>query len=462
MAGEAGLAQGLLAGWQVGQQYNNGKADREYRQQQAERDQANSDRQYGLAQAQFKSQDDRDQRNFQYQQERDKTRDEQFQQQRADNRAERQASRSLQGAALNLRQQELSFQRNQQLRTQRLQEEQPIVSAFYESVKSGTPDYKLLDRISGDNPLNPKRFVGEEAITTARNIQTVVPQVLSGQVSLEDPQAVGVLNSVLKPYIQRNIGEKDPQTGKEITSKELAHIGISEDGQSVIPTLRVHYKDGSSAIKPMTEGGSAHPGDDSVAQIPIAGLQQELASYAKMTNVLSNPTFMAGIQPYLNGGNKQGVRDEEEYRKAVLDVQGDAAKAKASLNKDGLMAPEEVKAAEDRIDQSASARMQQVDNLFGRGRHGQGDAATRQESQDDSALMAAFAEQYKQQFGEDPDFSNKQDAQAYNSWKQVMTVPPTTAPRAAGPSPQKLQEDSRTAQYLREMRQQAQSNKQQQ
>ncbi len=273
-----GLADGLLAGFQVGNQYYNNKADREYREQAAERDQSNTDRQFSLAQARMKSDDTRDQRNYERQLERDKVGDSQFQQTLASQREAQSASRSLQAASLGLRQQELSFQINNQKRAQKLQEEQPIVNAFYETVKSGTPDYSLLDRISNDNPLNPKRFVGDQAISTSRQIQDVVPKVLNGQMSLEDPQAVGVLNGVLKPYIERNIGEKDPATGKVIKSKELAHVGLSENGQAVIPTLRVHYEDGTSAIKPMTDGGSSDPADNTVTQIPIDNLQKELAS----------------------------------------------------------------------------------------------------------------------------------------------------------------------------------------
>ena len=469
MAGEAGLAQGLLAGFQVGNQYYNGKADREYRQQQAERDQANSDRQFSLAEARYKSDDARDQRNFEYQQGRDKTRDEQFQQTRADQRADRQASLGMQAASLNLRRQELQYQRNLAERSQRLQEEQPIVNAFYESVKGGSPDYGLLDRISTDNPLNPKRFVGAQALQTSRDIQQVVPQVLSGQLDYNDPKAIGVLNGVLKPYIDRNIGEKVEGSDKTITSKELAHIGISEDGQNVIPTLRVHYSDGTSALKPMTDGGSSHPDDNSVTQIPVGQLQQELAGYAKVTNVLNNPSFISGIQPYLGGANKQGVAEQKEYRQAVLDVQSDAAKLKASLNKDGLMDPNEVKAQEDRIDQSTAARLEQVDNLFGRGGQAQQRqaGATRAESQDDTALMSAFADEYEKNFGEKPDFSNAKDTEYYNQWKQVMTRPGggmarSTSPQASGPSPKKQQDDSYTANYLRQMRQQAQQNKTQQ
>lgn len=461
-----GLADGLLAGFSVGQNYYNSKADREYRQQAAERDQSNTDRQYGLAEARYKSDDQRDQRNYERQISRDEQQDKQFQRSLQAQREDRQASRSMQAASLGLRQQELAYQRSQTERAQRLQEEQPLVNTFYETVKTGNPDYTLLDKISKDNPLNPIRFAGKEAIETSRQIQQVVPQVLSGQMSLEDPQAVSVLNGVLKPYIQRNIGEKDPATGKVIKSKELIHAGLSENGQAVIPTLRVHYEDGTSAVKPMTDGGSADPADNNVTQIPITNLQQELASYAKISNVLSNPALQAGLAPY-TGGAKNNT-EQKEYRSAVLDVQSDAAKAKSSLNKDGLMTPDEVAKAEDRIDQQAQQRMEQVDGLFNRRQASQqqGQQATRAESDNDNALMAAFSEQYQKQFGEAPDWKNPKDADFYNQWKKNYTTPGPAAgparaatPVAAGPSAGKQSEDAYTANYLREMQRQAQANK---
>lgn len=463
MAQVNGLADGLLAGFQVGQQYYNGKQDREYRAQQAEREQANSDRQYGLAQSQIETASKRDERNFAYQQERDKTGDKRADQELGLRAAAQRAAAGNAAASLNLRRQELAFQVNNQMRAQRLQEEQPIVNAFYEGVKSGNVDVNLLNQISKDNPLNPARFYGQDAISTAKDVQTVVPQVLSGQIDYNDPRAIGVLNKTLQPYINRNIGEKVEGSDKTITKKELQHIGLSEDGQSVIPTLKVTYSDGSTALKPMTDGGSSHPDDDAVTKIPIANLQQELAGYAKVASTLNAPSVVTALAPYIGG--KQGNTEQKEYRNAILDVQSDTAKAKASLNKDGLMTPDEVQQAESRIDQQAASRLQEVDSLFGRGgqQQQQQSGQTRPDVNNDQALSAAFADEYKKQFGESPDMSNPKDLEAYNGWKQVMTKPSIPGLAAAsGPSPQRQQSDASTANALREMQRQAQQMKTQQ
>lgn len=463
MAQVNGLAEGLLAGFQVGNQYYNGKQDREYRAQQAEREQANSDRQFGLAQTQIESAAKRDERNFGYQQERDQVGDKRADQEMSLRAAAQRSAAGNAAASLNLRRQELAFQIGNQQRTQRLQEEQPIVNAFYEGVKTGNVDVNLLNQISKDNPLNPARFYGKDAIETAKQVQTVVPQVISGQMDYNDPQAISILNKTLQPYINRNIGEKVDGTDKTITKKELQHIGLSEDGQSVIPTLKVTYSDGSTALKPMTEGGSSHPEDDSVTRIPIANLQQELAGFSKVAATLNAPSVINALQPYI-GGTKNGG-EQKEYRQAVLDVQSDAAKAKAGINKDGLMTPEEVQLAESRIDQQAADRMQQVEGLFGRGQQQaqSSGAQTRPDVNNDQALTAAFSDEYKKQFGEAPDMSNPKDLEAYNSWKQVMTKPRSlSAPVAAGPSVERQQQDSSTAQSLREMQRQAQALKTQQ
>ncbi|MBW5896029.1 hypothetical protein IM881_06090 [Pectobacterium brasiliense] len=300
---------------------------------QVQQQQQNEDRRFGLAQAQFDSGKEVDERNFERQINLDKEDARRFglknvleQQQLGIQRA----GLGMRAQELNMRREEHEFQMAETKRQKRINDEMPAIKMFYDQLeKTGNIDPELFNQISPDNPLNPKRFIGDKAIKDVTEINRIMPAVLNGDMDYNDPAAISVMNNVLSARIQRGIGDKDPETGKTIKSKELAHIGLTEDGQRVIPTLKVTYTDGSVADKPMTRFGSTDP-NDTIAPIALPRLMEEIRGYSQMVGQLNYGGRAKFLNDMVNPPDKTAVREESRgLRKDLLDVGKSRAKALA-------------------------------------------------------------------------------------------------------------------------------------
>lgn len=364
--GVQGLADGFLAGFNTADQAisrNRELGLRDAAQQQQIKD---SDRNYGLAKEQIDWRKETDNRDHQYKSQRDSVGDEQWNKNYGLAQANQRitnASLGMRVQELNMRKSEFNFQRSQAERQQRMQEEMPVVQALYKQIETtGQVDPQLYGQISKDNPLHPSRFFGQGAIDNVIEINQIMPKVLSGEMNYNDPKVLKTMNTVLAPYIERNIDEVDPESGKKIKSKELAHIGISEDGKFVIPGLKVTYSDGSTANKPMTQFGSADVNDNQVAKIPIDEFMNKVRGYSQMVGQLNQPDRAKFIGNMVNPPDKAAMRQESEgYRKELLDISKDEGKQLAALNKDGAMMDEkQLASARQEIKNSAEQRRQQA------------------------------------------------------------------------------------------------------
>ncbi|KHN49595.1 hypothetical protein OI69_17530 [Pectobacterium fontis] len=301
-----------------------------------DQNQKNDDRRFGLAQAQFDYGKETGLRDYQRQTERDKEDDRRFglrnvleQQQLGIQRA----GLGMRAQELNMRREEHDFKMAQTQRQQRIQDELPSVKMFYDQLeKTGNADPELFKQISPDNPLHPKRFIGDKAIKNVTEINRIMPAVLNGDMDYNDPAAISVMNNVLSEHIQRGIGDKDPETGKTIKAKELGYIGLTEDGQRVIPTLKVTYTDGSVADKPMTRFGSTDP-NDTIAPIALPRLMEEIRGYSQMVGQLNYGGRAKFLNDMVNPPDKTAVREEARgLRKDLLDI----AKARAEALADPM------------------------------------------------------------------------------------------------------------------------------
>ncbi|MGQ5289923.1 hypothetical protein ACULN0_11280 [Pectobacterium actinidiae] len=333
MADVRGLADGFLAGFNTVDNAVRRREDSELRRLQVQQQQQNEDRRFGLAQAQFDSGKEVDERNFERQINLDKEDARRFglknvleQQQLGIQRA----GLGIRAQELNMRREEHEFQMAETKRQKRINDEMPAIKMFYDQLeKTGNIDPELFNQISPDNPLNPKRFIGDKAIKDVTEINRIMPAVLNGDMDYNDPAAISVMNNVLSARIQRGIGDKDPETGKTIKSKELAHIGLTEDGQRVIPTLKVTYTDGSVADKPMTRFGSTDP-NDTIAPIALPRLMEEIRGYSQMVGQLNYGGRAKFLNDMVNPPDKTAVREESRgLRKDLLDVGKARAKALA-------------------------------------------------------------------------------------------------------------------------------------
>ncbi|WP_145510198.1 hypothetical protein, partial [Yersinia rochesterensis] len=413
-------ADGFLAGFNTADQAMSRNRElglRDAAQQQQIKD---SDRNYGLAKEQVDWRKETDNRDHQYKSQRDSVGDEQWNKNYGlaqANQRTANASLGMRAQELNMRKSEFNFQRSQAERQQRMQEEMPVVQAMYKQIETtGQVDPQLYGQISKDNPLHPSRFFGQDAINNVMEINQIMPKVLSGEMNYNDPKVLKTMNTVLAPHIERNIDEVDPESGKKIKSKELAHIGISEDGKFVIPGLKVTYSDGSTANKPMTQFGSADVNDNQVAKIPIDEFMNKVRGYSQMVGQLNQPDRAKFIGSMVNPPDKAAMRQEREgYRKELLDIGKDEGNQLAKLNKEAtLMDEKQLAAAKQEIKSSSEQRRQQASELYGVG----GGRATKNQSGIDSAELEAFAGEYQKEFGEVPDLNSEEDRRAFAAWQQ--------------------------------------------
>ncbi|WEF10290.1 DUF4670 domain-containing protein [Pectobacterium actinidiae] len=333
MADVRGLADGFLAGFNTMDNVLQRREESELRRLMIDQQQKNEDRRFGLAQEQFNYGKETDNRNFDRQTGRDKEDDRRFGLRQELERQQlgiQRAGLGMRAQELNMRREEHEFQMAETKRQKRINDEMPAIKMFYDQLeKTGNIDPELFNQISPDNPLNPKRFIGDKAIKDVTEINRIMPAVLNGDMDYNDPAAISVMNNVLSARIQRGIGDKDPETGKTIKAKELGHIGLTEDGQGVIPTLKVTYNDGSTALKPMTRFGSTDP-NDTIAPIALPRLMEEIRGYSQMVGQLNYGGRAKFLNDMVNPPDKTAVREEAKgLRKDLLDVGKARAKALA-------------------------------------------------------------------------------------------------------------------------------------
>ncbi|WP_406627805.1 hypothetical protein [Pectobacterium carotovorum] len=333
MADVRGLADGFLAGFNTVDNAVRRREESELRRLQIQQQQQNEDRRFGLAQEQFNYGRETDNRNFDRQTGRDKEDDRRFGLRQELERQQlgiQRAGLGMRAQELNMRREEHEFQMAETKRQKRINDEMPAIKMFYDQLeKTGNIDPELFNQISPDNPLNPKRFIGDKAIKDVTEINRIMPAVLNGDMDYNDPAAISVMNNVLSARIQRGIGDKDPETGKTIKAKELGHIGLTEDGQGVIPTLKVTYNDDSTALKPMTRFGSTDP-NDTIAPIALPRLMEEIRGYSQMVGQLNYGGRAKFLNDIVNPPDKTAVREEAKgLRKDLLDVGKARAKALA-------------------------------------------------------------------------------------------------------------------------------------
>lgn len=445
--GVQGLADGFLAGFNSADAAITRNKEMQQRDAALQQQVKDSDRNYSLREADFNYGKDRDQREFGYKKERDQVGDKQWGLRHALDEQQVGISRAglgMRAQELGMRQKEYNYRMMQEERSQRLQNEMPVVQTLYKQMEeTGKFDPQLYSQISKDNPLNPGRFFGQEAINNVMEVNRVMPKVLSGEMNYNDPKVIKLMNTVLSPDIKRGEGEIDPQTGKKIVSKELGHIGVSEDGKFIIPGITVKYDDGTTALKPMTEHGSSDERDNQLAHIPIANVMDKIRGYGQMVGQLNQPDRAAFLNNMVNPPDKTASREEAKgLRRDLLDVGKARAKALAGATDKEAMAE---------INSQYDLLQNQVLQTYGQ-------PGKPTDSFED------FAVEYQKENGVPPDPKNAQDTQFYQQWKnQKQGGTPPAAPATATPqgqAPSQLPDNSYAAGYLREMRQQSQRQQQ--
>ncbi|HGM4804184.1 TPA: hypothetical protein ACKP0Y_004325 [Serratia marcescens] len=156
----------------------------------------------------------------------------------------------------------------------------------------------------------------------------------------------------------------------------------------------------------MTELGSADERDNQIAHMPVARLMDEIRGYGQMVGQINQPERAVFLNNMVNPPDKTATREEAKgLRRDLLDVGKARAKALAGATDERAMA--EINAQYDQL---------QTEVL-----QSYGQPVPQTPGQDPE--FAAYAEQYKQQFGEFPDPHKPEDLQGFQLWKSKQQAP---------------------------------------
>ncbi|HBA6777704.1 hypothetical protein [Escherichia coli] len=265
-----GFAQGLLAGFSTVDQAMTRRKELGLREAQLAQQQKNTDRAYEFAQSQFEHSKDVDQRNFDY---KTKVDDRDY----ALKEREFNAAQNYRNASLGMEQQRLQLQKYNQRRLEyndMIANSQQVMTALGQAVEAGDRDTAV--RLFGMLPKgHPFRVMSTEGYVAksrqaVNNLQKIFDDEPDKAIaSLNTPETLDALSGAFAPELQQRIGMQDPSGKKTVKEARIGSIVPAQKEGYVLIGLDLTYNDGSTAHKPVTEYGSAHPEDKNVLEVPV-------------------------------------------------------------------------------------------------------------------------------------------------------------------------------------------------
>ncbi|EES0139117.1 hypothetical protein RNM58_002549 [Escherichia coli] len=325
----SGFAQGLLAGFSTVDQAMTRRKELGLREAQLAQQQKNNERDFEFAQSQFEHNKDVDQRNFDY---RAKVDDRNY----ALQEREFTANQNYRNASLGMEQQRLQLQKYNQRRLEyndMIAHSQPLMTALGKAIDAG--DQEAAMRIYGQLPKgHPLTLMSSEGYAAkagqaVNNLQKIFDDKPDrATASLNTPESLDALSVVFGPELQQRIGMPDSTGKKTIKEARIGSIVPAQQEGYVLIGLDLTYSDGSTAHKPVTEYGSAHPDDQTVLAIPVDKAIAQVRDRSKFAEISKNYGYFMPKQEGLslkdiqkeasqvaaeaikNGGNAQAAVDE--------------------------------------------------------------------------------------------------------------------------------------------------------
>ncbi|EOX3726647.1 hypothetical protein ACPF0V_005027 [Escherichia coli] len=325
----SGFAQGLLAGFSTVDQAMTRRKELGLREAQLAQQQKNNERDFEFAQSQFEHNKDVDQRNFDY---RAKVDDRNYTLQER----EFNANQNYRNASLGMEQQRLQLQKYNQRRLEyndMIAHSQPLMTALGKAIDAG--DQEAAMRIYGQLPKgHPLTLMSSEGYAAkagqaVNNLQKIFDDKPDRAIaSLNTPESLDALSGVFAPELQQRIGMPDSTGKKTIKEARIGSIVPAQQEGYVLIGLDLTYSDGSTAHKPVTEYGSAHPDDQTVLAVPVDKAIELVRDRSKFAEISKNFGYFTPKQEGLslkdiqkeasqvaaeaikNGGNAQAARDE--------------------------------------------------------------------------------------------------------------------------------------------------------
>ncbi|EGJ4545409.1 hypothetical protein IM089_005389 [Escherichia coli] len=210
---------------------------------------------------------------------------------------------------------------------------QPLMTALGKAIDAG--DQEAAMRIYGQLPkghpltLMLSEGYAAKAGQAVNNLQKIFDDKPDRAIaSLNTPESLDALSGVFAPELQQRIGMPDSTGKKTIKEARIGSIVPAQQEGYVLIGLDLTYSDGSTAHKPVTEYGSAHPDDQTVLAVPVDKAIELVRDRSKFAEISKNFGYFTPKQEGLslkdiqkeasqvaaeaikNGGNAQAARDE--------------------------------------------------------------------------------------------------------------------------------------------------------
>ena len=325
----SGFAQGLLAGFSTVDQAMTRRKELGLREAQLAQQQKNNERDFEFAQSQFEHRKENDQRTYDLNV---KNADREY----ALKEREHAAAQNYRNASLGISQQRLQLEKSNQRRLEyndMIAHSQPLMTALGKAIDAG--DQEAAMRIYGQLPKgHPLTLMSSEGYAAkagqaVNNLQKIFDDKPDRAIaSLNTPESLDALSGVFAPELQQRIGMPDSTGKKTIKEARIGSIVPAQQEGYVLIGLDLTYSDGSTAHKPVTEYGSAHPDDQTVLAVPVDKAVELVRDRSKFAEISKNFGYFTPKQEGLslkdiqkeasqvaaeaikNGGNAQAARDE--------------------------------------------------------------------------------------------------------------------------------------------------------
>ncbi|EER1557427.1 hypothetical protein GBS89_004908 [Escherichia coli] len=325
----SGFAQGLLAGFSTVDQAMTRRKELGLREAQLAQQQKNNERDFEFAQSQFEHRKENDQRTYDLNV---KNADREY----ALKEREHAAAQNYRNASLGISQQRLQLEKYNQRRLEyndMIAHSQPLMTALGKAIDAG--DQEAAMRIYGQLPKgHPLTLMSSEGYAAkagqaVNNLQKIFDDKPDRAIaSLNTPESLDALSGVFAPELQQRIGMPDSTGKKTIKEARIGSIVPAQQEGYVLIGLDLTYSDGSTAHKPVTEYGSAHPDDQTVLAVPVDKAIALVRDRSKFAEISKNFGYFTPKQEGLslkdiqkeasqvaaeaikNGGNAQAARDE--------------------------------------------------------------------------------------------------------------------------------------------------------
>ncbi|EOK7273497.1 hypothetical protein ABG542_RS25625, partial [Escherichia coli] len=278
------------------------------REAQLAQQQKNNERDFEFAQSQFEHRKENDQRTYDLNV---RNADREY----ALKEREYAAAQNYRNASLGLSQQRLQLEKYNQRRLEyndMIAHSQPLMEALGKAIEAG--DQETATRLFGQLPkghpliLMSNEGYAAKAGQAVNNLQKILGDKPDGAIdSLNTPENLDVLSGVFAPELQQRIGMPDSTGKKTIKEARIGSIVPAQQEGYVLIGLDLTYSDGSTAHKPVTEYGSAHPDDQTVLAIPVDKAIAQVRDRSKFAEISKNYGYFMPKQQGLSLAKLQEV-----------------------------------------------------------------------------------------------------------------------------------------------------------